>query len=140
MAARRSTGATTARVTTRGAETTPKWRSCCARLSRSERPRAAFANRRATAVLSWRHHATCNHLMNERRYSDEEVAAIFGRATEGASSTPVGEPQEDGLTLAELQDIGREVGIAPTAIAAAARTLVPAAAQEGGTFLGLPVS
>jgi hypothetical protein len=78
--------------------------------------------------------------MNERRYSDDEVAAIFARATEGTSAPPVGEPQEDGLTLAELQEIGREVGIEPSAVAAAAKTLVPAAAQEGGTFLGLPVS
>jgi hypothetical protein len=78
--------------------------------------------------------------MNERRYSDEEVAAIFARATEGTSASPVGEPQQEGLTLAELQEIGAEVGIAPSAVAAAAKSLVPAAAPEGRTFLGLPVS
>src|SRR5690242_2363980 len=78
--------------------------------------------------------------MNERRYSDEEVSAIFARATEGASASPVGEAQQDGLTLAELQEIGAEVGIAPSAVAAAAKSLVSAAAPEGRTFLGLPVS
>jgi hypothetical protein len=78
--------------------------------------------------------------LNDRRYSDDEVAAIFARAAEGASAPPVGAPQQEGLTLAQLQDIGREVGIAPASVAAAARALVPAAPAERRTFLGLPIS
>lgn len=77
--------------------------------------------------------------MNDRRYSDDEVAAIFARAAEGAPAPPAGAPQSDGLTLAQLQDIGREVGIAPESVAAAARALVPAPPRELRTFLGLPI-
>ena len=78
--------------------------------------------------------------MNDRRYSDDEVAAIFARAAEGAPAPPAGTPQAEGLTLAELQDIGREVGIAPESVAAAARALVPAPPRALRTFLGLPIS
>ena len=64
-------------------------------------------------------------MSDERRYTDDEVAAIFE-----AASTPA-QPREEaadpapprGLTLAELQDIGREVGIAPERIARAAAAL-----------------
>ena len=51
--------------------------------------------------------------MSERRYSDEEVAAIFARATETQESQPRRNTPGEGMTLAELQEIGREVGIAP---------------------------
>jgi len=78
--------------------------------------------------------------MNDRRYSDDEVAAIFARAAEGAPAPSASAPQEAGLTLAELQDIGREVGIAPESVAAAARALVSAAPRERRNFLGLPIS
>lgn len=59
----------------------------------------------------------------ERRYNDDEVAAIF----EAASTTPATRHEDtapqQGLTLAELQAIGREVGIAPDRIAHAAASL-----------------
>ena len=59
----------------------------------------------------------------ERRYNDDEVAAIF----EAASTTPATRHEEPashhGLTLAELQAIGSEVGIAPEAIARAAASV-----------------
>lgn len=77
--------------------------------------------------------------MTDRRYTDDEVAAILARAAEGSPSPTLGAPQEEGLTLAQLQDIGREVGIAPESVAAAARALVPAAPRERRTFLGLPI-
>ena len=59
----------------------------------------------------------------ERRYNDDEVAAIF----EAASTTPATRHEElapqQGLTLAELQAIGKEVGIAPERIAQAATSV-----------------
>ncbi len=56
----------------------------------------------------------------ERRYSDAEVARILERATahvDGATTAPV---DGDGLTLAQLQDIGREIGVPPAVIAQSA--------------------
>jgi hypothetical protein len=77
--------------------------------------------------------------MSERRYSDEEVAAIFERASETElTSLPV--PAEGrGLTLAALQDIGREVGISPESISLAARSLDQAGRPALQKFLGLPI-
>jgi hypothetical protein len=51
--------------------------------------------------------------MAERRYSDEEVAAIFERASQPEHTTLPAAADGKGLTLAALQDIGREVGISP---------------------------
>ena len=77
--------------------------------------------------------------MTERRYSDEEVAAIFAQATEGPQTPLPQSSRDEGLTLADLQEIGREVGIAPDAVARAARavSLRPQAASQ--TFLALPI-
>ena len=78
-------------------------------------------------------------MSDERRYSDEEVEEIF----RSAASDPVGRPglpARDGLTIAEIQAIGREVGMSPEQISAAAarldRTSVPAPRT---TALGLPI-
>ena len=77
--------------------------------------------------------------MPERRYSDEEVAAIFREAAEGQRSGALQRTAGDGLTLTELQSIGREVGLAPDIVtrAALALDLRPQAASE--TFLALPI-
>jgi hypothetical protein len=77
--------------------------------------------------------------MTERRYNDDEVAAIFAKAAEG-QQTPAGVPAEDGLTLSELQDIGREVGIAPEAVTRAARSLALYRPAPTRRFLGFPLS
>jgi len=82
-------------------------------------------------------------MSDERRYTDDEVAEIFE-----AASTPV-VPRDDpadaasptGLTLARLQEIGKEVGIAPERIAEAAAALDkrrPPIPRR--TDLGMPVS
>jgi hypothetical protein len=82
-------------------------------------------------------------MSDERRYTDDEVAEIIQ-----AASTPV-VPREEpadpasprGLTLAELQEIGREVGIAPQRIAQAAAALdhrQPPLPRR--TDFGMPVS
>jgi hypothetical protein len=78
--------------------------------------------------------------MSERRYADSEVSAIFRDAATDAQRqvAPLGSPQE-GLTLSELQSIGKEVGLTPDAIARAAVALD---VQQSGTVqrrLGLPI-
>ncbi|MDQ6633981.1 MAG: hypothetical protein M3Z10_04410 [Gemmatimonadota bacterium] len=79
--------------------------------------------------------------MTERRYSEDEVAAIFRAAAEGPRSSPLPGGQGEALTRRDLQVIAREVDIAPDAITRAAQSLdrapVPAMAQ---TFLGLPIA
>ncbi|UCC26040.1 MAG: hypothetical protein JSU98_02850 [Gemmatimonadales bacterium] len=66
--------------------------------------------------------------MTERRYTDAEMAEIFDRATrEGAAPAEGPEARAlmraDGFTLSELQEIGREAGIAPEAVARSAAAL-----------------
>lgn len=77
--------------------------------------------------------------MSERQYNEEEVAAIFERAslTEHAEVPP--SPEGKGLTLAALQEIGREIGISPESIALAARSLDQAGRPASRKFLGLPI-
>lgn len=77
--------------------------------------------------------------MTDRRYDDDEVAAIFLKAAEGPQTPPLQAARDDGMTLAELQDIGREVGIAPEAVARAARSLEIRPQAGARTFLGLPI-
>jgi len=77
--------------------------------------------------------------MTDRRYSDDEVAEIFARASETEQQTRRQLPARDGLTLAELQRIGQEAGIAPDLVAQAARSLDQPQQPETPVFLGLPV-
>ncbi|MDB4874470.1 MAG: hypothetical protein JWM41_916 [Gemmatimonadetes bacterium] len=80
--------------------------------------------------------------MTDRRYNDEEVSAIFAKSAEGPQvpqAPSLQAPRSDGLTLAELQDIGREVGIAPEAVAHAARALDVQPRAIARTVLGLPI-
>jgi hypothetical protein len=78
--------------------------------------------------------------MAERRYDDREIAAIFRAASEGPQVTAPREvPREDGLTLSDLQAIGREVGIPPEAVAQAARSLDVRQAGVSLTLFGLPI-
>ena len=77
--------------------------------------------------------------MSERRYNDEEVAAIFERASETEHKGLPVPAEGEGLTLAALQDIGREVGISPESISLAARSLDQAGRPASQKFLGLPI-
>ncbi|MEP7066279.1 MAG: hypothetical protein ABI889_09625 [Gemmatimonadota bacterium] len=77
--------------------------------------------------------------MPERRYDEDEVAAIFLKAAEGPQSTAPQSSRSDGMTLAELQDIGREVGISPEAVASAAKSVELRATSGGRTILGMPI-
>ena len=76
--------------------------------------------------------------MSDRRYNDEEVAAIFLRAAEGPQTPLLRGSRDEGLTLGELQEIGREVGIPPEAVAQAAQTMDLHGRAAVHTFLGLP--
>jgi len=77
--------------------------------------------------------------MAERRYSDKEIAAIFRGATEGPALPTREVAREEGLTLADLQAIGREVGIPADAVAQAARALDVRGDAVSRRFLGLPI-
>lgn len=79
------------------------------------------------------------HPMTDRRYNDEEVAAIFLSAAEGPGTLPVSAARDEGLTLSDLQDIGREVGLSPDAVAQAARALALRGQARSRTFVGLPI-
>jgi hypothetical protein len=77
--------------------------------------------------------------MSDRRFNEEEVAAIFQLATE-AQQTPQRQlPSADGLTLAELQEIGREVGIAPELVVQAAASFGQVGIATSRRFLGLSI-
>jgi len=78
--------------------------------------------------------------MAERRYNDKEMAAIFRAAADGPQSQQRDDvPSDEGLTLTELQAIGREVGIAPDAVAQAVQALDARRGTPSRTLLGLPV-
>ncbi len=77
--------------------------------------------------------------MTDRRYSDEEIAAIFARATEVQQNPQARLSANEGMSLTELQAIGREAGIAPELVAQAARELEQPRAPAMPTFLGMPL-
>ena len=76
-----------------------------------------------------------------RRYSEDEVARILRDAATPRAALPGAPGAADGMTLAELQDIGAEVGLSPARIADAAASVdvrrgMPAPRRS----LGMPVS
>src|SRR5687768_15855276 len=76
--------------------------------------------------------------MAERRYTEEEVAEIF-RAAADTQVTRRNVDASAGMTLAELQDIGREAGLDPDAVAHAARMRDQPAVVKSSRFLGLKI-
>ena len=77
--------------------------------------------------------------MPARRYNEEEVAAIIQRATEAPDAPPRPMPATDGMTLAQIQEIGREVGVAPDVIARAAVALDQVARTSTRRVMGMPI-
>lgn len=77
--------------------------------------------------------------MSERRFNEAEVAAIFEKATEAQHVGQRQLPSGEGMTLAELQQIGREVGIDPGLVARAASGLEVTGRPSSRKFLGLPI-
>ena len=76
-----------------------------------------------------------------RRYTEDEVREILDRATEVSSSAGPGASHAEGLTLAELHDIGQEVGISKELITRAATGLDRANTDLAPRrqFLGTPI-
>ncbi len=77
--------------------------------------------------------------MTERRYSEDETAAIFERAAEAQHTARRQLPAGGGMTLADLQEIAREVDIPPELVAEAARWLDRGGKPVSHTFLRLPI-
>ncbi|MEZ4411750.1 MAG: hypothetical protein R2910_02025 [Gemmatimonadales bacterium] len=77
--------------------------------------------------------------MTDRRYNEQEVAEIFKRAAEAQQTARRQLPSGEGMTLADLQEIGREVGIPMELVAQAAQGLDRAGLPAGRRFLGLPL-
>jgi hypothetical protein len=78
--------------------------------------------------------------MTDRRYDDDEVAAIFARATEVTAPVQSTVAREKGLTLGELQEIGREVGLDPDSVAQAAQSIDMQLQVKSRTVIGLPIA
>ena len=77
----------------------------------------------------------------ERRYDEQEIAAIFKQAATDQESAQRHLPHTEGLTLAELQQIGKEAGITPEFIARSAAAVDRTDLTQPPTrFLGLPIS
>lgn len=76
--------------------------------------------------------------MSDRRFNEEEVAAILKEAAEAQYSGDRLLPSSGGLTLAELQSIGREAGISPEMIEKSAQRF-KAAPKPTRKLLGLPL-
>ena len=77
--------------------------------------------------------------MSERRYNEAEVAAIFERAAEALETSPQQLPSGEGMTLTDLQEIGREVGFSSEQLARAAKAIELQGRPTSRDFLGLPV-
>lgn len=80
--------------------------------------------------------------MTERRYDETEAAAIFERAATAQTRVPQPLAAGDvsgGMTLAQLQEIGREVGIAPQLVADAALRVDDGVATVRRGLLGMPL-
>jgi hypothetical protein len=77
--------------------------------------------------------------MSERRFNEAEVAAIFERAAEAQHSSQRQLPSGEGMTLTQLQEIGREVGFSPEQVAQAARAIELRPRPTSRRFLGFPI-
>ncbi|MBX3134313.1 MAG: hypothetical protein KF689_13100 [Gemmatimonadaceae bacterium] len=77
--------------------------------------------------------------MSERRFTDDEVARIFSRATEVQRESSKTLTRNEGMTLAELQAIGQEAGISAELVARAAREVDQPAPPKLPAMLGIPI-
>ncbi|MBR9990541.1 MAG: hypothetical protein KFH98_12345, partial [Gemmatimonadetes bacterium] len=80
--------------------------------------------------------------MSADRFNEDQAAAIFARAAEAEASgrQPSSGTGASGMTLAELQDIGKEAGLSPEAVAHAAASLRQAGTRTPApAFLRVPI-
>lgn len=83
----------------------------------------------------------CGAVTDERRYQEDEIRQIFQAATTARDPSPRALSPAEGLTLAELQGIGLEVGVAPERIAEAAAALDRrGSGLPRRTHWGMPIS
>ena len=76
---------------------------------------------------------------NSRKYNDREVQLILKSSVESQMRVAQSLEGSEGLSLAEIEEVAREVGVDPAHIrAAAARLDSPAASGEGSAVLGAP--
>lgn len=79
-------------------------------------------------------------MATDKRYDEKEIAEIFRRAAEEQETAQRNRPPESGLSLAELQKIGKETGITPEFIARAAASLEGSGSSAYiDTLLGFPI-
>ena len=80
-------------------------------------------------------------MSKERRYQDHEIRQILDLAIGQEDSPAQSLPAVDGLTLVELQDVGRQVGVLPERITQAVAAFeARGESVPRGTALGLPTS
>lgn len=77
--------------------------------------------------------------MTVRRYNEAEVAAMFKWAAEAQQTSQPQLPAGQGMTLQQIQEIGREVGISPEQLTAASKAIALSWRPSSRQFLGLPV-
>jgi hypothetical protein len=78
---------------------------------------------------------------NERRYPDHEIRQILDLAIGEEDGPARSLPAVDGLTLVQLQEVGREIGLPPDRIAQAVAAFEGrGVATPRGKTLGLPTS
>jgi hypothetical protein len=86
--------------------------------------------------------------MSDRRFNDTEIAAILERASKAdaagqrqleSADTSEASENNEGLTLAQLQEIGREAGISADAIRDAALIVDRGGLATSRDFIGFPL-
>jgi hypothetical protein len=75
--------------------------------------------------------------IDERKFTDREVREILKKAVEKAPAHALA--RGDGLSLAELKEIGSEVGIDPARLDEAARDLVSEGSKRPNPVIGAPL-
>lgn len=78
-------------------------------------------------------------MIDDRRYSEEEVRRIFDEASKAQEDDGSRLPAEGGMTLAELRRIGAEVGIRAEHVERAAHSLDVSPRGGRRRVLGLPI-
>lgn len=80
------------------------------------------------------------HMDNPRKYNESEIEAIFSSAARAQETARTSIGESEGLTLEELQRIGREAGITPEFIRRAAAALEMGTPDEStDRLVGLPI-
>jgi hypothetical protein len=112
------------------------------RLDRVQGQHVTLVLKPAGPLDSNAHQGDLQGVMTERRYNEEEVAAIFERAAQAQATghgTVVPLASSEGMTLGQLQDIGREVGLSPAEIETAARGVARAGEPTSRKVLGVTI-